>query len=202
MRIIDQLTDEERELYNAYHREPDKSLATDEMRDVNALYNHIYQGGTRENYEPQGSNSRTIQERLDQYTDKTGACWVWTGNYGSSDGRPRITINGVNHVAYRVVYAESIGVDVTELPDGHEVDHISCGNGGGGCVTPECLQLLTKKEHDAKSALERRIFTDEAVREIQGLYATGNYTQQQLAEIYGGSRATICRNLKRNVENS
>lgn len=136
MRPIDKLTPEERELRAGYYEarkagEP----VTDAQRAAKALYEHFVRGGTRESRKGHG---RSIQQRLDDLSDKSGDCWTWTGNR-DREGYGKLTVDGKTHRAHRLAAGD--------VPAGHEVHH-TCGD--PSCVNPEHLECLTPEMHRAR----------------------------------------------------
>ena len=117
-------------------------------------YQRIRYAGTVEGYRP-----RLVQlsEALDavEYlrprikVDPATGCWLWT-MAKTKAGRSTMTINGKSVYVHRWSY-ETIGGH--EIPEGYEVDHISCPD--PSCVNPVHLQALSPERHREITA-ERR----------------------------------------------
>ena len=121
-------------------------------------------------------------------------CWIWTAGknadgYGTLGGGLR---------AHRVSYEMRHG----PIPNGMCVCH-SCDN--PSCVNPAHLWLGTHQDNMADRSRKGRSsggrmvgtehpnakLTDDMVREIRHLYASGEYMQKDLARMYGVSDMVI-----------
>lgn len=128
-----------------------------------------------------------------EYNDQ--GCAEWTQGYASNgygiftwDYAPaRRQISA--HVAAYLLFKG-------EIPAGQEVRH-TCDN--RRCVAPAHLILGTRADN-VRDALERGGYRGwgmkaklsfETAREIRSLYATGDYSQRQLASKYGVSQPSI-----------
>jgi hypothetical protein len=71
-------------------------------------------------------HGKTLQERFDQYTDKTGDCWLWVG-HRDANGYGRLNINGQPMLAHRVSWMIHHG-DVGNSYVLHKCDNPQCVN--------------------------------------------------------------------------
>lgn len=69
------------------------------------------------------------KESFEAHLDKTGECWVWTGNR-DRDGYGRIHFNGRRELTHRVAWILEHG----PIPDGLLIRHAVCDN-------PPCCRL-------------------------------------------------------------
>lgn len=115
-------------------------------------------------------------------------CWEWTG--WKVGGYGHISINKKIFHANRLSWIIYNG----EIPDKLCVCH-HCDN--PSCVNPKHLFLGTRKENNQDMARKDRHgrptakLSKEQIKQIRELYALGNITHRQLAEIYKVSHATI-----------
>lgn len=129
-------------------------------------------------------------------TAKPGDCMIWP--YSRSwNGRGKVYINGKTLGAHRVACEHRHGPPPS--PD-HEAAH-NCGKGHEGCFSPFHVRWATPAENQADRLIHgtmcrgntsaRSLLTEDQVREVRHLYATGEYSQRQLAEQFGVARRTI-----------
>lgn len=122
------------------------------------------------------------------------SCWNWTGgtsNYGKImlqshawTGATRSAV-GAHVVSYMI--------HTSPIPHGFDVAH-RCNN--KLCVNPKHLYLATRSEnnqHAVRDGLVPSTLTDLEVRSILDLWATGDYTQDELAEVYGIGQRAVSR---------
>lgn len=120
-------------------------------------------------------------------------CWEWTGGkFHNKYGQ--FGINRKHYYAHRVSYA--LFVDM--IPDGMEVCH-SCDN--PGCVNPKHLFLGThqenindkvRKNRQAKGENQgRHKLSEQNIYQIREMLEQ-DYTQQEIANIFGVSQVQIC----------
>ncbi len=137
--------------------------------------------------------------RLNPFT----GCHEWTGGH-MPNGYGAVYLGTNNVGAHRVGYClfNRVGLEATK---GWCVCH-RCNN--KGCVNGEHLYLDTAIENTRQAARDglfdhgRRQhlakMTDETVKEARELYATGDYTMDQLAERFGITFAPMQALLRRN----
>jgi hypothetical protein len=78
-------------------------------------------------------------ERFEAYTERVGACRLWTGRLNRS-GYGVTTVSGRSVLAHRWSYEHFVG----PIPEGVEPDHL-CRN--RACVEPIHLELVTHREN-------------------------------------------------------
>lgn len=83
--------------------------------------------------------SMPLQDRLDHYTDKSGECWIWTGNKHPS-GYGMLTWEGRPRYAHRLWFEQLHG----QVAAGMDIDHM-CRN--PSCVNPAHLQAVSHKQN-------------------------------------------------------
>jgi hypothetical protein len=147
-------------------------------------------------------------ERFEKYVpdafDKDTDCITWRAAKNQY-GYPVFWFDGSIHVATRIIYSLHHGVDIPDVDeDGQKVVvATTCGN--RACVHVPHLYLTTREkavsashangnyDHVYPVGIKHREakLSEGAVRHIRKLYATGKYTQTQLAEMYGVTQHTI-----------
>ena len=116
-------------------------------------------------------------------------CWEWTGTVDGC-GYGLITIKNKSHRTHRLYWAMSMGPIAAGLLVLHKCDNPPCLN-------PAHLFLGTNKDNavdkikKGRQGPGRAKLTRQEATEIRRLYATGNYFQRELANLYGVSRSTI-----------
>ncbi len=142
------------------------------------------------------SRERPLAERFWEKVEKSDGCWLWTGaksdfGYGFLFNP---TVNGpINQHAHRASWELHYG----PIPEGSCVLH-SCDV--PGCVRPDHLFLGTLKDNTQDMLRKRRHLvklTDEQVAELRQRYATGDISQEALAEEFGLGQSTVSRILNR-----
>jgi hypothetical protein len=123
--------------------------------------------------------------RLDERTDKSGDCWVWTGPKNNKGyGHFRM---GRDTRAHRVSYVLNVG----PIPDGLFVLH-RCDN--PSCVRPDHLFLGTHQDNmDDRTRKGRNQSKLNAIEvaQIRDLVAARVMAQGQIARAYGVSDTTV-----------
>lgn len=117
-----------------------------------------------------------------KYDVTDNGCWEWL-LYIRDDGYGQVKADGRTQLAHRWMYETLRGVD---LPDEVFLDH-TCRN--RKCVNPSHLEPVTFTENIRRGL--RPIIDLDFARLLRNQYASGNYTQHALAEIYGISRSTV-----------
>ena len=131
-------------------------------------------------------------------------CILTENRYKDKDGYPRAKFKGRSQPVHRIMYELIHG----EIPYGFVIGH-SCNN--TGCVNPLHHYLTTAGEnstHAARDGLYRTGFdnhkTNLSAKDkvlICDLYASGNYTQGQLATEYGVPQSRISEIIKERYAN-
>ena len=137
--------------------------------------------------------AKRLYRRVRPHAD---GCWYWLGDK-TKGGYGRIWQHGVgNTVAHRVSYTLTRG----PIPDGKILMH-TCDN--RACVRPDHLVVGTDQENSDDKHRKGRGWvpvgerqwqaklTEDSVREIRKLYATGDYRQQELGEMFGVEQTVI-----------
>ena len=132
-----------------------------------------------------------LEERFWEKVNKNGlnGCWIWTKSL--MNGYGAIKIEGKTRRAHIVSWELHNG---RKVKDGYVLHHkFKCGN--KKCVNPMHLQEMTEAEHlslhNSGENNPNSKLTEKIVLEIRADWATGKYTQQQLAEKYDVSRSLI-----------
>lgn len=153
--------------------------------------NHIFNGRGC----PICSHGGEAEERFWKFVDKKGdaECWNWVGKKGHGYGR--FWYNGKTIRAHRFSYELFFG----NVPDCLFVLH-KCDN--PGCVNPDHLFLGTLLDNSRDMIAKGRggdqkgeknpaaKLTMKDVLEIRSLYASGNFTQKQIAQKYNIALST------------
>ena len=136
-----------------------------------------------------------LQDWFCTKTLRNGDCLEWHGSR-HRDGYGTVWVDGKSHKAHRIAWRLWRG----EIPDGMVVMH-TCDN--PPCVDIHHLRVGTQadnmRDRDAKGrhvsvkgeSVNNAKLTEADVREIRRLYATGNYHQIDIAEIFLITQAAI-----------
>ena len=122
--------------------------------------------------------------------DKNG-CWIWPrAKNKTGGGYGQFYYRGNSHLAHRIYYQLFKGT----IPGNHDIHHL-CNN--PACVNPDHLEALSRAEHryQHRDQVPYKLNWD-AVRDIRCSYATGNFTYQQLGDIYDVSRESVRQVIK------
>jgi len=122
-----------------------------------------------------------MMNRFEQKIDKSGDCWIWTGNK-SKNGYGRFAFDNRNALAHRVSYALYVG----RIPDGMFVCH-SCDV--KACVNPEHLWLGTNSDNQKDSVAKGLHHETRKTHCPQGHEYTIENTQQNL----GAGQGRACK---------
>lgn len=133
------------------------------------------------------------ESRLLSRLDKTGTCWIWTGEC-KDKGYGDISLNGKHYFVHRVMYAIHYGVD----PGNFMVDH-TCNT--RACCNPKHLELVTPKENTQRMMAQGRHYTGQGNTIVPMKYhhqivddvISQRKTMKQLAKKYGVGRSCISR---------
>jgi hypothetical protein len=134
--------------------------------------------------------------RFRAQVDRTGACWIWRGRTVAGYGA--IQVGGKPVFAHRLAYAIRYG----RVPPRVIVRHV-CDN--PLCVNPTHLRVGSQRENISEARARGRViselpfgeghpsskFSDAEVKHLRDLYASGKFTQQELALRYGVRQSTI-----------
>jgi hypothetical protein len=138
-----------------------------------------------------------IQKYWSKIQKQEQGCWIWNGAL-SDKGRAHMRIGDKIYYASRIAYFLHHNVD----PGSRFVLH-DCDN--GACVNPNHL-FLGNDEDNMKDMVSKGRdrqpnnanenhgmckYSNELVEQVRADYATGNYTQKQLASIYSMSQGNI-----------
>ena len=129
------------------------------------------------------------------HIDEETGCWEWQG-FKNIDGYGIFGVHWKRYRAHRIMFEHTHG----SIPAGLILRH-TCDN--PSCVNPEHLIPGTKADnsrdmiergrdyHPAGSGASKAILSESDVLTIRELYATGQFTQQQIADFYNIAATTI-----------
>jgi len=84
------------------------------------------------------SSRKTLSERMEAHTDKSGECWVWTAGK-DKEGYGQVSVGGSKKRANRIAYELAYGA----IPEGFMIKRICETH---ACVRPEHLIAVTSKQ--------------------------------------------------------
>lgn len=138
--------------------------------------------------------------RFKGWTVTESGCWEWNGHL-DPDGYGVVSRDCRPYRAHRLSYEVHIG----PIPEGRVICH-TCDN--RKCINPDHLFHGTSRDNTYDALAKDRLARDEKhgmckissndVLKIRDLYATGRYTQRQLAGQYGISQSQVS-NITRGV---
>lgn len=134
--------------------------------------------------------------RFWSHVDQSGgdnACWPWMLSR-HRQGYGRLAWDGKQELAHRVAYFLTRGV----WPTGdvrHTCDFPPCCNAAhliDGTTKENVDDMFSKDRHHHRGMANPNVaLTEDDVRRIRRLYATGDYSQQAIADVYGVHQTTI-----------
>lgn len=86
---------------------------------------------------------RPLRDRLLDYVDQSGDCWLWTASK-SPNGYGKFSVDCVMRMAHRVAYEVFVG----PIPEGLHVDHLCKVR---HCVRPDHLEAVTQAENNRRA---------------------------------------------------
>lgn len=131
------------------------------------------------------------KERFLSRLDQTGDCWLWTG--ALTDGYGNVVIGQRNYRAHRVAYELFVGPVPDKLYVLHRCDVRNCCRPDHLFVGTPFENVMDCNAKSRRGAGLQCVLTEDQVREIRRLWATGSYTQAQLGERFGTRNTNIQR---------
>jgi hypothetical protein len=124
-------------------------------------------------------------------------CWNWTA-YKVKRGYGRIRLGDKSHLAHRVAYYLTYGEYPEDLLVCHSCDNPACINPNHlflGTTLDNVTDKMQKGRHDPSRGEKNGLakLTWDKVRMIRSQYATGQFTQKQLAQHYGIGKSVLSR---------
>lgn len=115
-----------------------------------------------------------------------GDCIECVSHKPNGRGYAQLRVGGKNLRLHRFVWEQVNG----PIPDGHEIDH-RCRN--RACVNREHLQLLTEKEHELKTVIERQLFEEHEDREAAMVFMHLNpeVARKAVAKLFNAGVSTV-----------
>lgn len=132
------------------------------------------------------------QQYIAERVTKADGCWLWNNSkkdgYGFVPQRTRVARRYRKYYAHQISYIAHKGL----IPDGMVVRH-KCRN--RHCCNPDHLELGTVADNNQDKIRDgvnakgethgKHMLTEQDVRTIRDLYATGEYTQTGLGRMFG-----------------
>ena len=139
---------------------------------------------------------RPLEERFWEKVNKNGlnGCWIWTAGK-DKDGYGQIESKRAHIVSWEWYKGRKV-------KDGYVLHH-KCKHGNKNCVNPMHLQEMTEAKHlslhNSGGNNSNSKLTEQQVLEIRADWATGKYTQKELAEKHNVSRPLISQIVNRKI---
>lgn len=144
-----------------------------------------------------------LEERLRYYAPEgdPDECWLWTGALNKGYGSMSVS-GSKKREAHIVAWEIANGRSAKGLIIRHSCDNPPCTNPShlfDGTHADNVADKVEKGRQSAGEAHGNAKLTSDAVDEIRDLYATGAWTQQQLADLHGVSRPLVSLVVNRKV---
>lgn len=150
--------------------------------------------GCRQFFTDDQKLSRLVSRLNRRHIKTESGCWEWDGAAVDENGYCQIKIDNVCYYVHRVSYETFIGPIPNEMKVLHRCDNPPC-------INPEHLFLgtyqdnmndMVKKDRQARGERhwKAKLTQKEALKLIE-MYATGEYSQKQLGEIFGITQSAI-----------
>ena len=127
-----------------------------------------------------------------------GPCLLWTRSRDPSTGYAKQRWRGKNRLAHRLAYWLRYG----KIPKGALVLHM-CARGSDGCINPKHMYLGDKQDNvDDTVRVDKHVkgemsgmakLTNAKVRRARKMWASGNWTQKEIAEVFGVVPSNVSR---------
>lgn len=135
-----------------------------------------------------------IESRIEGKLVKTESCWNWIGGHNGRGYGTAFNEKSRKEYVHRISYRLWVG----PIPGGKMVLH-SCDN--PRCCNPNHLFLGTQKDNMGDCKIKGRsprgeknghaVVRPEMVSQIKDLYASGEITQQEVADTFGLTRGMV-----------
>jgi len=115
---------------------PCEVVDCDRERRGHGAYCNKHRQVVRKHGDPMYRRYAGLATRMEQFIDRTGECWVWTGVLSAGYGQ--IWDKGRMRLVHRLMYELMVG----PIPDGLVIDHL-CRN--PRCCNPAHIEPVTQK---------------------------------------------------------